>query len=102
MPWYGMAVWNIITLFLDPKTKSKVHLLKGPSDPQSTEPFKSAPDPENLDKYVDESPTMEMIIGGGVSPVMKTFIPEDEENDSTNRLDDLSQDEEDSGSDIEL
>lgn len=79
MPWYGMAVWSIVAIFLDPKTKSKVHLLRGPSDPVSTEPFTCAPDPDELKIYVDEAPAMEMIIGGGVSPVMQTSVAEREE-----------------------
>jgi hypothetical protein len=79
MPWYGLAVWNIVTLFLDTKTATKMHLLKGPTEPESTNPFVYAPDPEQLKEYVDEMPTMDMIIGGGVSPVMGEAVKGDEE-----------------------
>ena len=100
MPWYGLAVWNIITLFLDTKTATKMHLLKGPTEPQSTNPFVYATHPEQLKEYVDEMPTMEMIIGGGVSPVMGDALKEDEQTEEGE--DEEDNDDDDEECDIEL
>lgn len=100
MPWYGLAVWNIITLFLDTKTATKMHLLKGPTEPQSTNPFVYANQPEQLKEYVDEMPTMEMIIGGGVSPVMGDALKEDEQTEEGE--DEEDNDDDDEECDIEL
>ena len=44
-------------------------VLKGPSNPVSTNPFRAAPDPAKLAEYLDEAPKMEKIIGGGVQPL---------------------------------
>ena len=84
MPWYGLAVWNIVSLFLDTKTASKVDILKGPTEPISNDPFVGAPDPERLKDYTDETPTFDMIVGGGVSPVLDDYpAADDGEEDSS-------------------
>jgi hypothetical protein len=57
MPWYVMAVWALVKVFLDPKTASKIVFLAGSS-------YENAPTPEGLSAFVDGDPNMSHFVGG--------------------------------------
>jgi hypothetical protein len=47
MPWWAVAIYNMVSLFLDPKTSEKMNMLSGPA-------LVDSPDPEGLHEIVDE------------------------------------------------
>jgi len=47
MPWWAVAIFNMVKLFMNPKTAAKMSMLSGSAD-------KASPDPEGVRDYIDE------------------------------------------------
>lgn len=61
-PWFGVAVWNVVKLFIDQRTRDRIVMISGKAT-------QGAPTPQKLYDYVDPDQLAPMLGGTDASPI---------------------------------